>query len=175
MVPHASLPQSFAPSTTMPAPSGEESGLLNRGYETPEASEMPEVLQTLIEYNEVDPSSQGNAPKKKAFRNGAARHAQAGGDPDLMLTSLDEANSLTEPLLSDEDREAKPKSNNNNQKASGGSGAAEVVTPTEASWQVALQVFFPYVIAGLGMVAAGIVLDIVQVRNVVLFVSWYLV
>eukprot|EP00918_Siedleckia_nematoides_P055226 GHVU01120461.1.p1 GENE.GHVU01120461.1~~GHVU01120461.1.p1 ORF type:complete len:524 (+),score=27.86 GHVU01120461.1:192-1574(+) len=32
----------------------------------------------------------------------------------------------------------------------------------EASWQIALQVFFPYMVAGLGMVAAGMVLDIVQ-------------
>ena len=35
--------------------------------------------------------------------------------------------------------------------------------PDEASWQIALQVFFPYIIAGLGMVAAGMLLDVVQV------------
>ena len=34
----------------------------------------------------------------------------------------------------------------------------------EASWQIAIQVFFPYLIAGFGMVGAGMVLDIVQVR-----------
>lgn len=37
--------------------------------------------------------------------------------------------------------------------------------PDEASWQIALQVFFPYIIAGFGMVGAGIVLDIVQVSD----------
>ena len=34
----------------------------------------------------------------------------------------------------------------------------------ETSLTIALQVFLPYIIAGLGMVGAGIVLDIVQVR-----------
>lgn len=33
----------------------------------------------------------------------------------------------------------------------------------ESSWQIGLQVFFPYMIAGFGMVAAGLVLDVVQV------------
>ena len=37
--------------------------------------------------------------------------------------------------------------------------------PEEASWQIALQVFFPYLIAGLGMVGAGMVLDVVQVSG----------
>ncbi|ELT98347.1 hypothetical protein CAPTEDRAFT_158449 [Capitella teleta] len=32
----------------------------------------------------------------------------------------------------------------------------------ETSWQIGLQVFFPYMIAGFGMVAAGLVLDVVQ-------------
>ena len=35
----------------------------------------------------------------------------------------------------------------------------------EESWfSIAIQVFFPYLVAGFGMVGAGIVLDIVQVR-----------
>lgn len=33
----------------------------------------------------------------------------------------------------------------------------------EPTWQIALQVFFPYIIAGFGMVGAGTVLDIVKV------------
>lgn len=35
----------------------------------------------------------------------------------------------------------------------------------EGFWLLAFQVFFPFLIAGLGMVGAGIVLDIVQVRT----------
>lgn len=35
----------------------------------------------------------------------------------------------------------------------------------EGFWLLAFQVFFPFLIAGLGMVGAGIVLDIVQVRK----------
>ena len=34
----------------------------------------------------------------------------------------------------------------------------------ESSWQIGFQVFFPYIIAGFGMVAAGMLLDVVQVR-----------
>lgn len=34
---------------------------------------------------------------------------------------------------------------------------------TEGFWLITIQVFFPFLIAGLGMVGAGLVLDIVQV------------
>lgn len=34
---------------------------------------------------------------------------------------------------------------------------------TEPWWQIGLQVFFPYIVAGLGMVGAGVVLNIVKV------------
>lgn len=37
-----------------------------------------------------------------------------------------------------------------------------VVTPEETSWSIAFQVFIPFLIAGFGMVGAGLVLDIVQ-------------
>ena len=36
----------------------------------------------------------------------------------------------------------------------------------EASWSIGLQVFIPYVIAGFGMVSAGLLLDYVQVKIV---------
>ena len=36
----------------------------------------------------------------------------------------------------------------------------------ESSWRVALQVFFPFIVAGLGMVGAGVLLGIVQVNEV---------
>ena len=35
----------------------------------------------------------------------------------------------------------------------------------EAWWQISIQVFFPYLVAGFGMVAAGLVLDVVQVSE----------
>ena len=38
----------------------------------------------------------------------------------------------------------------------------------ESSWQIGLQVFFPFLVGGFGMVAAGMLLDIVQVGRV-----WY--
>ena len=42
----------------------------------------------------------------------------------------------------------------------------DIVEETEEGfWLLAFQVFFPFLIAGLGMVGAGIVLDIVQVRK----------
>lgn len=46
-----------------------------------------------------------------------------------------------------------------------------VLPGEEASWQIAIQVFFPYIIAGLGMVAAGMLLDHVQHWNVFVKVS----
>lgn len=36
----------------------------------------------------------------------------------------------------------------------------------ESSWTIAAQVLLPYLVSGLGMVAAGIVMDIVQVRKI---------
>lgn len=47
----------------------------------------------------------------------------------------------------------------------GGDLDSKVVVPEEASWQIGLQVFLPYLIAGLGMVGAGVVLDHVQVSS----------
>ena len=44
--------------------------------------------------------------------------------------------------------------------------------PDEAAWQIALQIFFPYIVAGLGMVAAGMLLDVVQVGRSLVKFSW---
>ena len=41
----------------------------------------------------------------------------------------------------------------------------KVEDPEEAAWQIAVQVFLPYLVAGIGMVAAGMVLDEVQVSK----------
>ena len=76
-------------------------------------------------------------------------------------------NILTQPLLGSESSEeeimvAEPKEE---------VLMTTIKEPEEASWQIALQVFFPYLIAGLGMVGAGMVLDIVQVSLLFLFFS----
>lgn len=42
-------------------------------------------------------------------------------------------------------------------------GKMEGLEEEEGFWLIAFQVFFPFLIAGLGMVGAGLVLDIVQV------------
>lgn len=45
-----------------------------------------------------------------------------------------------------------------------GSGLVDGGEVMEPWWQMALQVFFPYIVAGLGMVGAGAVLNIVKVK-----------
>ena len=76
--------------------------------------------------------------------------------------------SLSTPLLSHDDSES-DRELANDPSSGGGGGGDIIIDPTEmgvqdeSSWLLALQVFVPYIIAGLGMVAAGILLDIVQV------------
>ena len=36
----------------------------------------------------------------------------------------------------------------------------------ESSWRIAAQVLVPYLVSGLGMVSAGIVMDLIQVRDI---------
>lgn len=44
-------------------------------------------------------------------------------------------------------------------------GATDEDEPLESYLAITIQVFIPFLIAGLGMVGAGLVLDLVQVRN----------
>lgn len=39
----------------------------------------------------------------------------------------------------------------------------------ENSWIIAAQILLPYLVSGLGMVAAGIVMDVVQVWKLIIF------
>lgn len=39
----------------------------------------------------------------------------------------------------------------------------------ENSWLIAAQILLPYLVSGLGMVAAGIVMDVVQVWKLIIF------
>ena len=66
-------------------------------------------------------------------------------------SSEEEINEVTEPCSDNDDVEI--------------SLVEKLPEPEEASWQIALQVFFPYIVAGLGMVAAGMLLDVVQVSH----------
>ena len=73
--------------------------------------------------------------------------------------SVFQETSLTRPLLSGSDSETEIYE-----------GVTIISTPEvqspledEKSWQIGIQVFIPYMIAGFGMVAAGLVLDHVQV------------
>ena len=172
MVPHASLPQKTAlqssTETTNLGVSQEKSGLVNESFEPMgsfDSFEISEGAHSPIGYSELD-TNEGSAPKKKpSLHNGAARFASDTGiEMDRLEGGFDEETSLTEPLLSDEDSNSSGNNNTKKKKKEQKDFSLDVsITPTEASWQVGLQVFFPYIIAGLGMVAAGIVLDIVQV------------
>ena len=66
--------------------------------------------------------------------------------------------SPTQPLLASDTSES------DLDKSSPTDSAVRIHKPEDdSSWQIALQVFFPYMVAGLGMVGAGVVLDVVQV------------
>lgn len=74
--------------------------------------------------------------------------------------SASEEGNLKVPLLTDE----------SGMDGSDEGSSVDTLTPLpelkqskEKLWQIALQVFFPYVIAGYGMVAAGSVLEVVKV------------
>ncbi|KAK2168291.1 hypothetical protein LSH36_18g03047 [Paralvinella palmiformis] len=74
--------------------------------------------------------------------------------------------SATQPLLSDNMSESEIDG------SSPGETSFKIHKPDDDSaWQIALQVFFPYIVAGLGMVGAGVVLDIVQHWRVFIDVS----
>ena len=49
-----------------------------------------------------------------------------------------------------------------------GKDAEYIKAQNEPSWSICIQVFIPFLIAGLGMVGAGMVLDIVQVSRLIL-------
>ncbi len=167
MVPHASLPHKPASPTTLSA--GTVAGKHNAafhvmGLESPELTpDGPASTTTLLGVGDVimsDVIPDGNAPKLK---NGAASTDAL--ELELVNSNFDEEEtSLTAPLLPDDQTPDAGSDNNNERQREKEQPPPEVLTSSEASWQVALQVFFPYIIAGLGMVAAGIVLDIVQVR-----------
>lgn len=51
------------------------------------------------------------------------------------------------------------------------SGSSDEAVMAESSWQIGRQVFFPYIVAGLGMVGAGVVLNLVKQWKVFVEVS----
>ena len=94
-----------------------------------------------------------------ADRNNAPLRSTAKLDTNTDLGHGFRETSLSRPLLSGSDSESEIHE-----------GVTIVSTPEvkspiedEKSWQIGIQVFIPYMIAGFGMVAAGLVLDYVQV------------
>ena len=88
--------------------------------------------------------------------NGRTRSVQI--EPDHDSDGFQET-SLTQPLLdsSSEEEITSPTAASNLRQP------PMLEEQDEASWQIGLQIFFPYIIAGFGMVGAGMVLDHVQV------------
>ena len=110
--------------------------------------------------NNIDDSSSRNVAGSAtaAYKEATPKHVYENGielgeeDDDFTVET-----SFTQPLVSPSDES---------------DGEVRVVRPhspehpleqDEAWWQIAIQVFIPYMIAGFGMVAAGLVLDAVQV------------
>ena len=75
----------------------------------------------------------------------------------------EETTSLTEPLLGSSDSDIP-----HDDPVEPQPDVPVIKIPEEAGWQICLQIFFPYIIAGFGMVAAGMVLDVVQVSIIII-------
>ncbi len=154
------------------APLKETAGLINEGYEpmgSLNRSDDPEALPMVMGAYEDSAGVQGNTPRKKRHEQNGELHMMEDDEDAIPMDSYggssrygEDETSMTAPLLSDDERIVR---NNNNSSDIDDSTTAKIITPTEASWQIGLQVFFPYIIAGFGMVAAGMVLDLVQVRK----------
>lgn len=96
-------------------------------------------------------ASHTHADPKHVYENGL----ELGPNDDITVET-----SFTEPLISryDDDSDGEVR-------VIGPSTPDHPLEADEAWWQIAIQVFIPYMIAGFGMVAAGLVLDAVQVRK----------
>ena len=107
-----------------------------------------------------------NSDKQQLYSRKELQPARYGDYRDVGEEKME--TSLSTPLLSHDDSES-DRELANDPSSGGGGGGDIIIDPTEmgvqdeSSWLLALQVFVPYIIAGLGMVAAGILLDIVQV------------
>lgn len=114
-----------------------------------ELKEGPTLRETEVHFGQsstVSPS--------RAKPNGAAMHVDRQGFKET---------SLTEPLLAGSDTGSSDEEMGSSTALVRSSSPDVVVKLVdEAWWQIALQVFIPYLIAGFGMVGAGIVLDVVQ-------------
>ncbi len=169
MVPYASQSPKDSEKS---APVRETAGLINEGYEpmgSLNRSDDPEALPMTMGAYKDSARVKGNTPRKKKHEQNGELHLIENDEGAIPMDSYggssnieEDETSMTAPLLSDDERVVR---NNNNSSDIDDSTTAKVITPTEASWQIGLQVFFPYIIAGFGMVAAGMVLDLVQVRH----------
>ena len=91
-----------------------------------------------------------------------AKNTDKNGSVTLGDVDFDDTeSSLTQPLLNGSDSEVEVAT-------PGVKIEEELREPDEPSWLIGVQVFLPYIIAGLGTVGAGMVLDVVQVRILVI-------
>ncbi|XP_077982498.1 solute carrier family 41 member 1-like [Glandiceps talaboti] len=90
---------------------------------------------------------------------------------DDTIDTFYKPDSSTEPLLSQHERESSDDDDDDDDKAAAKKKKVVKKPGDETSLSIALQVFFPYLIAGFGTVGAGIVLDIVQHWKVFVEVS----
>jgi solute carrier family 41 len=124
--------------------------------------------------SEVDLSSgtAGSVDTQRSYTNNGAIIKT-----DTSLTQITEDNSYndqdTTPLLVDEETTIRDRDKDDGVEI-------EVQQAEETSLTIALQIFLPYIIAGFGMVGAGMVLDTVQVSIISslglawLVLEWYL-
>ena len=139
------------------------------------------MSSTTLTIHEDDPldfhqvATPGNGDVKSTENDRTSNQSESSpnnGVPDMFVATGNSAyreTSLTRPLLGSSSAESDTDSG---VEVSPQTESDTDVKPyvQEASWHIALQIFFPYIIAGFGMVAAGMVLDIVQVSAI----SFYL-
>ena len=117
------------------------------------ASDAPVIQNAAL----LQDSLQGYSPNH-TITNGVRNHT----DQLIAETDLDtDGTSITSPLLG---------SDSGASDTDGVAEAQQAKAPVEeeAGWMIAIQVFIPFIIAGFGMVAAGMLLDVVQVSHIFL-------
>jgi hypothetical protein len=107
-------------------------------------------------------------PGRSADNKAAVRKRRMGPKDKAMagnsLVSSSSKQEMRRPLLDSSDGEEQEQELKDVVAGNSVQQSVKLEDPEEAAWQIAVQVFIPYLVAGSGMVMAGLVLDIVQVR-----------
>jgi len=132
--------------------SAAESLRLRRGRQGSSRNQTSKSLQGLI--TEPDMANEDNTEVDFPFstlqevgkESNSSRESSSTSSP-VTVFPMNSINGETMHLLSDEDEDvvAEPK-----------------LEESETFWSISVQIFIPFLIAGLGMVGAGLILDIVQ-------------